>query len=371
VRQIVDESDAVTLARTYKPLGGILQEQGPYETVFGFLDAQLDRISGLLYAGGQYYDPATGRFLTPQRRSWDPYHPRSLNPYVPWVDFSLLLLAPLMILSGATGKGRRRRKYTRWWLLTMMVVGATGVLVACEDKPQLTLPPLPDTPVLPVPWMDEMAPENWDRFPNSCGAMALYMFLQAEHKQVDLSTLVQQLAAERPGGHDGYCCSDGWGRFPTPTPDPAPEPWCNPACVSAEALADVARKYYGMAIESGDGWTRERVHAKLSQGHPVLALIRVDLRIHPPGRGDGAFGHFVVIRGLVDQGATVVFNDSYPGEQYWDERGGPSRADERQAAGEGRREDWHKFDRSWASYVDKDKDPLAPEGHVRWAMAAQ
>jgi RHS repeat-associated protein len=77
-------------------LGGLLQEQGAYESIFGYLGAQLDRVSGLLYADGRYFDPATGRFLTPRRHA-DVYRPRSLNPYTPWVDPTLLLLGPLMV----------------------------------------------------------------------------------------------------------------------------------------------------------------------------------------------------------------------------------------------------------------------------------
>ena len=243
-------------------------------------------------------------------------------------------------------------------------VGTSAMLTGCEPEPPQpltsplpTLPPLEDTDILDIPWVDEMDPETWEQFPNSCGAMALYMFLQAEGRAVNLPTLIQHLREERPGGYDGYCCSQGWGVFPTPTPDPLG--WCNEACVSAEGLANVARNHYGLAIESGDNWTRERVYQKLLSGHPVLALIRVDL-------STDQFGHFVVIRGLVNQGQTVVFNDSYPTERGWNWT-----SEERRAAGESRREDWRRFDASWASAVDQNKDPLAREGHVRWAMAAQ
>ena len=77
------------------------------------------------------------------------------------------------------------------------------------------------------------------------------------------------------------------------------------------------------------------------------------------------FGHFVVIRGFVEGGGTVVFNDSYPSGDYWN-----SSPQERRSAGELRTENWYDFDRSWASHVDVD-DPLSPEGHVRWAMAVR
>jgi hypothetical protein len=204
--------------------------------------------------------------------------------------------------------------------------------------------------------MDEY---NWSQYPNSCGPAALYMFLAAEGIDVDYPTLVDQLRQEQPGGYDGSCCRDDL--FPTPTPNPSGETWCNKACVSAEILAKTASKHYGLAIESGDNWTREMIHQKLMAGHPVLALVRSEFTTN-------YFGHFVLIRGLVDQGATVVLNDSYPGEEYWNVS-----AEERQAIGEGRRVDWYDFDRSWASHVDS-MDPLGGAdftGHVRWAMAVQ
>jgi hypothetical protein len=154
--------------------------------------------------------------------------------------------------------------------------------------------------------------------------------------------------------------SDGWGQFPAPTPDP--NGWCNETCVSSEALAIVARSF-GLSIDSRDNWTRTEVHQKLMQGHTVLALIRVDLSTHQ-------FGHYVLIRGLVDQGATVVFNDSYPNgnDSTWD-----MTTEGRRGLGEARREPWTNFDRSWASSVDE-KDPMGGpgfQGHVRWAMSVQ
>lgn len=127
-------------------------------------------------------------------------------------------------------------------------------------------------------------------------------------------------------------------------------------------MADVARKYYGLDIVSGDNWTHKQVFQKVSNGHPVLALIRSEL-----ATSANYFGHFVTIRGFTDRGWTVVFNDSYPGEAYWN----VSTAT-RQEVGEMRTADWSVFDASWASAVDA-KDPLSPngKGHSRWAMSVR
>jgi YD repeat-containing protein len=55
VRQIVDESGTVTLARLYTPLGALLKERGDGWSVYGFLGAEYDQVSGLIYVGGRYY----------------------------------------------------------------------------------------------------------------------------------------------------------------------------------------------------------------------------------------------------------------------------------------------------------------------------
>jgi RHS repeat-associated protein len=57
--------------------GYVLAQSGDGELTWGYFGGQMDAATGLIYAGsGQYYDPATGRFLTRQ--------PGRINPYVPW-----------------------------------------------------------------------------------------------------------------------------------------------------------------------------------------------------------------------------------------------------------------------------------------------
>jgi len=232
----------------------------------------------------------------------------------------------------------------------------------CQDEDQT--PTFEDTPIIEMPWVDEMHQESWQLYPNSCGAAALFMFLRGEGiVDVNYHTLVDQLKRERPGGYDPYCGTDGtspsYQGIPTPTADPFG--WNNPGCVSAEALAEVARNDYNMMIDSRDNWTKQEVYNKLMAGHPVLALVRVNL-------STDQFGHFVVIRGLVDNGERVIFNDSFPNNRQTTRNASPER---RSRMGEGRQEDWTDFDASWASDVDEKYDPLSPQGHVRWAMAAQ
>ena len=145
VRQSVDEDGNIRSARAYKPFGGTLEEQGTYQSAFGFVGAQLDRVSGLLYANGRYYDPATGRYLTPDH-SFDPLRPGTLNPYAP-------LQGPWWLLLPFVGVVFlwRRRKDGPWRMLVLVVV--VGVILTSCDGVETPPTPglLPTPPTSPVP----------------------------------------------------------------------------------------------------------------------------------------------------------------------------------------------------------------------------
>jgi RHS repeat-associated protein len=88
-RQLTDADGEVTLATRYTPWGDTLELNGTGNFTFGYFGGLMDEATGLLYVGnGQYYDPATGRFLTRDANSTSP------NPYVPF-DPTGFLLAPL------------------------------------------------------------------------------------------------------------------------------------------------------------------------------------------------------------------------------------------------------------------------------------
>jgi RHS repeat-associated protein len=121
LRQTANQSATVTLARSYKPFGGTLEESGLYESIFGFVGAQLDRVSGLLYANGRYYDPTTGRYLTPDYSRVNPYAP------VQGPDFWLLLPFVGLVLA------LRRRRGGPWRMVVLVCVVGVGVtLTACS-----------------------------------------------------------------------------------------------------------------------------------------------------------------------------------------------------------------------------------------------
>jgi len=67
VRQLVDGSAAVTLAKSYEPYGSVLRSVGDGSSAYAFAGEQVDA-SGLLYNRARYYSGTIGRFF--QRDSW-------------------------------------------------------------------------------------------------------------------------------------------------------------------------------------------------------------------------------------------------------------------------------------------------------------
>jgi RHS repeat-associated protein len=87
-RQLSDISGDITLSARYTPWGDTLDTYGTGNFAFGYFGGIHDAATGLLYVGnGQYYDPATGRFLTRDTK------PNNSNPYVPWNPTVPILLS--------------------------------------------------------------------------------------------------------------------------------------------------------------------------------------------------------------------------------------------------------------------------------------
>jgi RHS repeat-associated protein len=77
------ENGKVIETTTYKPFGAMRTHtpQGVLRSNYKFTDQELDSETGLYYYGARYYDPAIGRFISPDSIVPDPSDPQSLNRY--------------------------------------------------------------------------------------------------------------------------------------------------------------------------------------------------------------------------------------------------------------------------------------------------
>jgi hypothetical protein len=76
---------------------------------------------------GQYYDPATGRFLTRD------VYPNNTNPYVPWNPLGTIL-GPLALVSLFYARKRKGSK-TGTFLVLLIVLGGVGLTLAACGAP--------------------------------------------------------------------------------------------------------------------------------------------------------------------------------------------------------------------------------------------
>jgi len=142
-RQLADPTGDITLSARYTPWGDTLETHGTGNFTFGYFGGVMDAATGLLYVGnGQYYDPATGRFLTRNA------NPNSPNPYVPWNPLGALI-GPLGLL--ALVFGRRKKGSRVGMLLVLLLVGlSVGMsLSACKLDNNSNTPEEPSNPVTP------------------------------------------------------------------------------------------------------------------------------------------------------------------------------------------------------------------------------
>jgi RHS repeat-associated protein len=129
---VVALNGSITLVRTYDPFGQVLDQRGSGSLSWGFFGGLLDAASGLVYIGnGQYYDPATGRFLTASGPGANPYLPRGTG------DPLGALLAPVALISlWIRRKGRKHIAPTeRWLVIAVVLLSASATIVACGPGP--------------------------------------------------------------------------------------------------------------------------------------------------------------------------------------------------------------------------------------------
>jgi RHS repeat-associated protein len=141
-RQLTNDAGTITLAGRYTPWGDALEYSGTGNFTFGYFGGLMDSATGLLYVGnGQYYDPATGRFLARQPQ------PEKTNPYVPWNPIGAIV-GPLGVVALLFGR-RKKGSKTGTFLVLLLVLGSLGMtLAACGPAPS-PIPPSPIPPTIP------------------------------------------------------------------------------------------------------------------------------------------------------------------------------------------------------------------------------
>jgi len=77
VRQLTNQSGAVTYARAYDPYGAITQATGSSQSAYGYTNEYTSQ--GLVYLRARFYAPGTGRFLTRDTWGGDANIPLSFN----------------------------------------------------------------------------------------------------------------------------------------------------------------------------------------------------------------------------------------------------------------------------------------------------
>jgi len=126
-RQLTDSVGDVTLISSYTPWGDTLTAYGTGSFSYGYFGGIMDNATGLLYVGnGQYYDPATGRFLNRNAR------PEQTNPYVPWKsDPTGALISPLVLLALFFANRKKRGKWETVSILLILCIGLGMTVSAC------------------------------------------------------------------------------------------------------------------------------------------------------------------------------------------------------------------------------------------------
>jgi RHS repeat-associated protein len=132
-RQLTNIDGEVTFAASYTPWGDTLETYGSGRFTQGYFGGIMDAATGLIYVGnGQYYDPATGRFLTRDAR------PNQNNPYTP-IDPTGAMLGPLALLALAYGRKKSRGKWDMLAILLVLSLSLGVALAAC-GKPGTPAP---------------------------------------------------------------------------------------------------------------------------------------------------------------------------------------------------------------------------------------
>jgi len=82
VRQLVDGNGNVQLAQGYSPFGQPLWSEGNGATGYGFTGERWEAYAELLFLRARYYEPGTGRFVSPDTITPNFAKPSTLNVFL-------------------------------------------------------------------------------------------------------------------------------------------------------------------------------------------------------------------------------------------------------------------------------------------------
>jgi len=237
-RQMSDARGYVTLSRSFTPCGELLEQNGQGDFSWGYFGGLLDAATGLIYVGsGQYYDPATGRFLTRG------VYPGAPNPYVPWGDPLGVIVGPLALLALVRGK-RKAGKIDQFLALGMILLALSATVAGCGTPTSTATSTQQATPgSTATPPSTVTAYRTGSPTPTQTPTETVYVSLPSASSTPTIKVTIQP------------CCPEP---SPTPTPTPTPD------------SGDFGIKYEG-------GWSEEEkrdVLAALSAvGSKIAAFI--------------------------------------------------------------------------------------------------
>ena len=81
VRQLVNQSGVVTLAKDYQPYGEVLNQAGVGNSSYGFT-GEITDLTGLIYLRARFYSPSQGRLLSKDIWQGDDNLPMSYNGWL-------------------------------------------------------------------------------------------------------------------------------------------------------------------------------------------------------------------------------------------------------------------------------------------------
>ena len=253
--------------------------------------------------------------MTPER-TFDPYNPRTLNPYAPLQNPALWLLAPLAVIVALKG-GKKRRKYRYWLPLLLLVVGVGVVLNGCgPPPPPPTEPPtLPPTTPSPTP-----VPTNWfsERYGDAIARRARELISLSNSNAIEvIRDMTQCWDVDQLPEITNYVCADvvldaysaaGIDLQQLLLTSPVSDRWEFPECAPHNAQA------FGQYLEATN---------QLREGDEI-PYYRGEIVIGYPDWAHAA----VVVEGGYDEGAVVLVQASYSSMrieeitlQEWKQRG--------------------------------------------------